>query len=229
MSGELSPPVVMWMGNAPSTAPLVVLFHGRGDSEHGIAPLADLLPKDVNYVAVRGPIPLDLGFGWFANRGIGRPLPASLSMTISWFQAWLRAAVGDREIVLIGFSGGAAFASALALVEPKRYLGVGVLSGTLPFDAGVPITPSRLSGVPIFFSQGASDSVIPLDLQRRSAQYLAEESGAELTISTDAEGHAISAIALQRLSAWIAELTSSATANAHHARAAQGTLERDRP
>jgi phospholipase/carboxylesterase len=90
-----------------------------------------------------------------------------------------------------------------------------VLSGTLPFDAGVPTTASSLKDLPVFFSQGASDTVIPLELQQRSARYLANESRAKLTISIDEGGHSISAIALQRLSAWVSDLVSldAATTN----------------
>ncbi|MFF6988464.1 hypothetical protein [Streptomyces sp. NPDC010273] len=39
-----------------------------------------------------------------------------------------------------------------------------ILSGTLPFDAGVPTETARLAGVPVFVAQGERDHVIPRDL-----------------------------------------------------------------
>ena len=52
----------------------------------------------------------------------------------------------DRPVVLVGFSGGAAFAGGLALDDPARFSGVAVLHGTLPFDAGLPSSPAACEG-----------------------------------------------------------------------------------
>jgi phospholipase/carboxylesterase len=88
------------------------------------------------YVAVRAPIAEGAGYAWFANRGIGRPVAASLAETTTWFRGWLdEVAPGGRPVVLVGFSGGAAFAGGLLLQEPQRFAGAAVLHGTLPFDA----------------------------------------------------------------------------------------------
>jgi predicted esterase len=74
-------------------------------------------------------------------------------------------------VVLIGFSGGAAFAGGLVLDEPARYAGAAILYGTLPFDAGLAPTPARLAGLPVFVAQGEHDTVIPSEdlVQRRRA------------------------------------------------------------
>ena len=74
----------------------------------------------------------------------------------------------DR-VVLIGFSGGAAFAGGLILDDPARFDGAAILYGTVPFDAGVPVTAARLSGLPVFVAQGEQDTVIPRDLLDRLA------------------------------------------------------------
>ena len=47
------------------------------------------------------------------------------------------------------------------LSDPSRFAGAAILYGTLPFDAGVPMTPARLAGVPVFVAQGEHDTVIP--------------------------------------------------------------------
>ena len=155
-------PAVEWRGNPGADGPLVVLLHGRGSNEHDIIALADDLPAGVAYAAVRAPISEGGGYAWFANRGIGRPVAESLADTMAWFGAWLdEVAPAGRPVVLVGFSGGAAFAGGLVLDDPSRYAGAAILSGTLPFDAGVPTTAGRLDGVPVLVAHGDADNVIP--------------------------------------------------------------------
>ncbi|HWS37315.1 MAG TPA: hypothetical protein VN408_31880, partial [Actinoplanes sp.] len=150
----MSNPVVATAGSTGQQAPLVVLLHGRGSHEQEILGLAGHLPPEFAYAAVRAPIAEGGGFAWFANRGIGRPVPESLRENLDWFRTWLDSAAPDgRPVVLAGFSGGAAFAGGLLLDDPQRWAGVAVLYGTLPFDAGVPTTPGRLAGVPVFVAQ----------------------------------------------------------------------------
>jgi phospholipase/carboxylesterase len=204
-----APPVVVTQGDPDG--PLVVLLHGRGSRESEIIALADALPAGPCYAAVRAPLAEHAGFAWFANRGIGRPVPESLRATMDWFRTWLDGAAPDgRPVLLIGFSGGAAFAGGLLLDDPGRYAGAAVLHGTLPFDAGVPIAPGRLAGVPVFVAQGEHDQVIPRELLDRTWRFLTEESGARTTARRDPVGHGIAPSARTALSGWVGTLTGSA-------------------
>ena len=125
---------------------------------------------------------------------------------MGWFRGWLDAvAPAGRPVVLVGFSGGAAFAGGLLLDDPDRYAGAAVLAGTLPFDAGVPTTPARLAGVPVLVAHGEHDTVIPRDLLDRTWDYLLGESGAATTARRDPVGHGISADALPAVAGWLAE------------------------
>ena len=196
-------PVLTHRGATDPDAPLVVLLHGRGSDEEQIATLAEHLPRRLAYAAVRAPIAEGGGFAWFANRGIGRPVAASLAETMAWFRDWLDAEAGERPVVLVGFSGGAAFAGGLLLADPARWAGVAVLLGTLPFDAGVPVDAGRLEDVPVLVARGAQDRVIPADLLDRTWAYLHEESGAALTAHLDPGGHGLSASAVTTLSDWL--------------------------
>src|SRR5215213_8082193 len=104
-------PVVAWHGADDPATPLVVLLHGRGSHEREIIGLAGHLAPGASYAAVRAPIAEGGGYAWFANRGIGRPVAESLAETMAWFRTWLHAtAPAGRPVVLVGFSGGAAFA-----------------------------------------------------------------------------------------------------------------------
>lgn len=202
------PPVVVWHREPDDERPLVVLLHGRGSDETEIITLADHLPNGPAYAAVRAPIAEGGGYAWFANRDIGRPITESLAETMAWFRAWLDAvAPAGRPVVLLGFSGGAAFAGGLILDDPDRYTGAAILSGTLPFDGGVPTSPGRLDGLPVFLAHGDADTVIPADLLTRTWTYLRDEAGSTTTGVRDPGGHGISAAVLGDLRRWRSELT----------------------
>lgn len=197
-------PVVARHGATEADAPLVVLLHGRGSNEADIIGLADHLPTGPAYAAVRAPITEGGGYAWFANRGIGRPVAASLREVMDWFGAWLdQEAPHGRPVVLIGFSGGAAFAGGLVLDNPDRYAGAAVLFGTVPFDAGVPTTPGRLAGSRTLVIHGDQDTVIPRELLDRTWNYLTSEAGADTTAVRDPGGHGLSADALAEVERWL--------------------------
>src|SRR6476661_5266376 len=204
MTDTYPAPAVATAGSADPEAPLVVLLHGRGSNERDILGLAGALPEGAAYAAVRAPIAEGGGYAWFANRGIGRPVAESLAGTMSWFRTWLDAeAPAGRPVLLVGFSGGAAFAGGLLLADPARFAGTAVLYGTLPFDAGVPATPGRLAGAPVFVAHGEQDRVIPAELLARTWQYLLTESGAAAQSRRDPGGHGITGQTLAELGAWI--------------------------
>ncbi|GAA2145482.1 hypothetical protein GCM10009844_20250 [Nocardioides koreensis] len=204
MSTPFEAPVVAFHGADDPEQPLVVLLHGRGSHEREIISLAPHLPPGATYAAVRAPIAEGGGYAWFANRGIGRPVAESLAATMAWFRTWLDEIAPDgRPVILVGFSGGAAFAGGLVLADPGRYAGAAILYGTLPFGAGVPTTPSRLAQVPVFAAQGDSDHVIPRELLDRTWSYLHTESGAPTQGHRDPGGHGITPAALHQLVGWL--------------------------
>jgi phospholipase/carboxylesterase len=124
MNNAFDEPTIVWHSTDAPDRPLVVLLHGRGADEAGIINLAGHLPAGPSYAAVRAPIPAGSGYAWFANRGIGRPVAESLNQTMAWFRAWLdHVAPAGRQVILVGFSGGAAFAGGLLLSDPQRFAG----------------------------------------------------------------------------------------------------------
>jgi phospholipase/carboxylesterase len=130
----------------------------------------------------------------------------SLAETMAWFRCWLdEVAPSGRPVVVVGFSGGAAFAGGLVLSDPHRFAGAAILYGTLPFDAGVPVTAARLSGVPVFVAQGEADTVIPRELVDRTRSCLLGESGAPPYARRDPGGHGITAQTVAEFGGWIGE------------------------
>jgi phospholipase/carboxylesterase len=183
-----------------------VLLHGRGSDAREIIALADELPTGPTCSAVRAPIDEGGGYAWFANRGIGRPVPESLRTTMDWFRGWLDSAAPEgRPVVLIGFSGDAAFAGDLILDDPARYTGAAILCGTLPFDAGLPVEPTRLAGLPVLLARGEQDTVIPRELLDRTWSYLLGESGAPTVTRNDPVAHTVAPEARRALAGWLQE------------------------
>ena len=200
-------PVVARRGKTVPDSPLVVLLHGRGSNEEDVIGLAEHLPAGPAYAAVRAPIAEGGGYAWFANRGVGRPVAESLRATMDWFRGWLDEAAPDgRPVVLVGFSGGAAFAGGLLLDDPTRYAGTAVLYGTLPFDAGVPTTASRLDGARVLVIHGDRDTVIPRELLDRTWGYLGDDAGSVTTAVLDVGGHGLSTTALVHVQQWLASV-----------------------
>jgi len=207
---SFQPAVVATHGATDPSAPLVVLLHGRGSSERDIIGLAAHLPAGPAYTAVRAPIAEGGGFAWFANRGIGRPLAESLRGTMDWFRSWLdEVAPYGHPVLLVGFSGGAAFAGGLVLDDPSRYVGAAILYGTLPFDAGLSVDAGRLANLPVFVAQGDGDHVIPRELLDRTWTYLLAESGAPTVAQRQPGGHQLTTETVRELGDWIAHRLAS--------------------
>jgi len=207
---SFEPPVAATYGATDPSAPLVVLLHGRGSNERDIVGLAAHLPAGPAYAAVRAPIAEGGGFAWFANRGIGRPVADSLRSTMDWFRSWLdEIAPPGRPVLLIGFSGGAAFAGGLVLDDPSRFAGAAILYGTLPFDAGLPTDAGRLANLPVFVAQGDGDHVIPRELLDRTWSYLLAESGAPTVAQRQPGGHQLTAETVRELGDWVAHRLAS--------------------
>ncbi|MEE1801369.1 alpha/beta hydrolase [Streptomyces sp. NPDC101062] len=185
--------------------PLLVALHGRGSDERTFAEIAPYLPEDTTLAFVRAPIAEGGGYAWFANRGIGRPVAASLAAGTAQLLDWLSTvAARHRSVSLLGFSGGMAMAGGLLLAEPARFASAVLLSGTLPWDAGLPEEPGRFDGVRVFWGRDDADTVIPADLVTRTGQWLREKSGAELTERVyPALGHAVGAAELDDVRAFL--------------------------
>lgn len=192
---------------AERTGTLVVALHGRGADEQSMLPLVPHLGDDVAVAAVRGPVELGGGaYTWFENRGIGCPVPASIAHSADLVEAWLDEVSGGFDrVVLLGFSGGCAMAGGLLLRDPARYAASVLLSGTLPWDAGLDTSAGRLAGARVFYGYDPADGVIPDELIQRSITWLRDESGADLGEHTyPGYGHSIALEELADIRAFIA-------------------------
>jgi phospholipase/carboxylesterase len=197
---ELGVPVVEWSGSAEQDVPVVVMLHGWGETEAEMTALVPSLPTGAAYACLRAPYLHGRHCAWFER---GRPF----NTTAAWFEDWLDSNHAyERPIVLVGFSAGAAFAGGVLLLNPQRYLGAAILSGTLPFDAGVDTPRDRLLGKEILLVHNTADATIPPELLDRAWQYLTEASGARTRALRFEGGHGVSDQAVAGLAHWLDEV-----------------------
>ena len=195
----------LWFRQPQPGAPVVVLLHGRHANERSMEGFLPVIPAHYGAVSVRGLVEVGPdAYAWFENRGIGRPLPESLRATIDQFRAWLDETVDIRHpVILLGWSGGTAFAGGLVLDDPRRYWAAALLYGTVPFAAGLDVAVDRLVGLSILHAQSDNDQVMPPDLMARTWDYLTNESGADLVTYKTHTGHQLSSDVAEFLPVWL--------------------------
>jgi phospholipase/carboxylesterase len=190
--------------------PLVVLLHGLGADEHDLIDIAKSLPPSFAYASVRAPLAHAAGgYTWFTDRGVARPVAASLRSSIAWFRDWIDgpacASYNRERTYLLGFSAGMIMAAALVLDDPERFAGCVLLSGIVAFDAGVSTSPERLRGVPVFYGYGDEDRVVPSELALRTGRYFREKSASDLTERSYPHAHSISSAEIADIRQWLSE------------------------
>jgi len=162
----------------------VILLHGVGGNETNLAELASAIDPSVLVVLPRGPIQLGTDqYAWFRvafTQNGPRLVPAEANQareTLLGFIAEIEAAyqLGSGQIVIAGFSQGGIMSASVALSEPERVRGFGILSGRIlpelaPYLAG----RERLGTVQAFISHGEQDNVLPVSWAQRAELSLSE-------------------------------------------------------
>jgi phospholipase/carboxylesterase len=187
-------------------SPAVLFLHGRGANEESAALFGEVFPG-VSVIAPRGPLREGAGYAWFRNHSPGIADERSLAEQIPLLESWIDAdTIPQQSIWLCGYSNGAAMAASLLLSRPHRYRGAMLLSG--PLVANRPWPAGRLTDIPVLFSWGDQDRLIPTQLMADSAEYLRGPSGAIASIARTSGGHEMSMHTLETTRTWFA----------HHAR-----------
>jgi phospholipase/carboxylesterase len=184
----------------------LVLFHGRGTSEHDLYPLLDVLDPRRRLVGLtaRGPLSLPPGGAhWYVVRRVGFPDPETFFASYRAASEWLDGlGVPADRIVLGGFSQGAAMSHALALGRGRpRPAGLIALSGFVPTVEGfeVDLTPP-LPAVAI--GHGSFDPVIDVSFGR-AARDLLVDAGADVLYRESPLPHTVDPAFLRDLVSWL--------------------------
>ena len=160
-----------WQRPAARTgAPLLLLLHGLGASQEDMQDVAESLDPQRQYHlltlnAPRRPVSLNRGYvmpAWYDLLGLG-PDSAEDSAGMHDIALALRTALAPmlagRELILGGFSQGAALSLYLHLRAGFAARAVLVFSGYLPLRHSTP--PARQDAAPIFWGHGTRDDVLP--------------------------------------------------------------------
>ncbi len=179
MSAHLSldPGLVRWSVPAHERGdrPVLVLLHGYGSDEHDLFGLVPFLPEAFVVASVRAPLTPPWpapGASWYPIEGLDGRDPEAVTLAAHALLAWIRAAVGEAPVGLLGFSQGGAVALQTLRAAPDAVSFAVVLAGyaaggELPGDA---VLAERRP--PVFWGRGAADDVIPPALIDATAQWL---------------------------------------------------------
>jgi phospholipase/carboxylesterase len=188
----------------------LVLFHGRGTSEHDLYPVLDMLDPERRLVGVtpRGPLTLPPGGAhWYVVRQVGYPDPGTFGPTFARASGWLddlaaETGVPPERTVLGGFSQGAVMAHALGLGTGRpRPAGIVALSGFIPVVEG--FEPDLSPPLPpVAIGHGSLDPVISVEFGRR-ARAILEEAGADVLYRESPIPHTIDPRFLDELQGWV--------------------------
>jgi phospholipase/carboxylesterase len=167
---------------AGGAAGALVLFHGRGTSEHDLAPLLDMLDPTRRLVGItpRGPLSLPPGGAhWYAVARIGFPDHDTFHATYRVATEWLDAVLEDEgvpiaRVVIGGFSQGAVMSYALGLGAGRPApAGIVALSGFIPTVEGLELDLAGRAGLPVAVGHGEYDPIIGIEWGRDSRDRLA--------------------------------------------------------
>lgn len=194
----------------------LVLFHGRGTSEHDLFPLLDALDPERRLLGVtpRGPLTLPPGGAhWYVIRELGYPDPDTFGASYERASGWLDAFATETGIppertVLGGFSQGAVMSHALGLgADRPRPAGIIALSGFVPTAEGFELDLERPLP-PVAIGHGTFDPVIGVEWGRRARELL-ERAGADVLYEEYPLPHAVDPVFLDRLQPWLREAVSA--------------------
>jgi len=182
---------------ASPAAPLLILLHGTGGTEHDLVGLADRLSPGAALLSPRGLVSEQGAARFFPRLAEGRFDPDQVVPKIDELADFLAAALrhyfptqAPRSRVALGFSNGANAAAALLQLHPE-----------LPLDAAIllrpmvvldrPAPPGSLAGRRVLLLNGAQDPIVPHDQPSRLASRLrAGGAEVELHLHPDA-GHGL--------------------------------------
>ena len=201
---------------AGDPAGALVLFHGRGTSEHDLAPLIDALDPQRRLVGAtpRGPLALPPGGAhWYVVREIGFPDRETFMSSYELAAAWLDSLADETGIpaartIVGGFSQGAVMSWALGLGRGRpRPAGIIALSGFVPTVDGFELDLSPPLP-PVAIGHGTYDPVISVEFGRQAKKIL-EEAGADVLYRESPMPHSVDPSFIAELQPWVSDALSS--------------------
>ncbi|WP_219838171.1 alpha/beta hydrolase [Paenibacillus sp. R14(2021)] len=189
-------------GNDPS-APVLLLLHGTGGTEHDLLSLAEIISPSSSVLSVRGNV-LENGMPRFFRRlAEGIFDEADLKFRTTELNDFLdEAAVKygfDRQnVVAVGYSNGANIAGSLLFHYADALQGAILHHPMVPLRG---LALPDLTGKPIFIGAGTNDPICSA-AETDELQSLLEGAGASVTVHWESFGHKLSASEVHQAAAW---------------------------
>lgn len=190
---------------------VLLLIHGRTGDENSMWVFVRSFPPDYCILAPRATYATKpTGYSWLRPAPVPMESPSLLDLEPSAhalvsllddYAAQNGLDVGQFDA--LGFSEGAATASALAVMYPHRIRRLGILSGFVPRGAEEILKSRPLMGKPVFVAHGTADELVEIDRARQSVRLL-EQAGARITFCEAEIGHKVSASCLRALESFFA-------------------------
>jgi predicted esterase len=189
-----------------ANAETLLLLHGTGGDENDLLPLGMLLAPNASLLSPRGKV-LENGMPRFFRRlteGV-LDIPDLIVQTQALAEFVKSAAsvygFDPARVAAAGFSNGANIAGALLLLHP------GILKAAVLLHPMVPLVPETLPSLaetPVFISAGRQDPLAAVAETERLAALL-RSAGAEVTISWQLSGHALTREEAAAAANWLQE------------------------
>src|SRR3954453_8877800 len=199
----------------------LVLFHGRGTSEHDLFPLLDELDPERRLLGAtpRGPLSLPPGGAhWYGVRQIGYPDPETFHSTYPQAGGWLDALLAEHGVApdragTGGFSQGGVVACALGLGSGRpRPAGILALSGFIPTVEGFDLDLGPARGLPVAIGHGTYDPVIGVEWGHDARDRLTA-AGADVLYRESPMAHGVDPGFIPELRDWLATAVTRAGAD----------------
>ncbi|MBV6713592.1 MULTISPECIES: alpha/beta hydrolase [Paenibacillus] len=192
-------------GSNPA-APVLVLFHGTGGTEHDLLPLAERISPESSVLSVRGNV-LENGMPRFFRRlAEGIFDEEDLIFRTEELYAFLNEAAEqygfDRgNLVAVGYSNGANIAGSL-LFHYKQVLKGAILHHPMVPRRGIELPDSE--DLPVFIGAGKNDPLCTPG-ETEELKNLLESAGAEVDIHWENYGHQLTGSEVNAAAQWFAD------------------------
>jgi len=208
--------------------PLVVMLHGLGGDENVMWTFGRSLPDRFTVISPRAPIKIEPGtpYAEYTEGGYSwlRPAPpldpdrSTFAYSLELLKKFIEAAIGVYEVdrhnvIVMGFSQGAAMSYALSLIEPELIAGVIALAGFMPELKRPEWNAMQPKGVRTprhgyLIIHGTDDQIVPILYAHQARDFLRSH-GASVEYHAYPIGHKVSPQGLKDITHWLNRISDS--------------------
>jgi phospholipase/carboxylesterase len=183
--------------------PAVILLHGWSGDENIMGVFETLLPEEVSIVSPCGIYPVDDGgYNWVSGDRSSKSSISDFSRSADSLMTMLEDLnrqydLNQNNLVLMGFSQGAALAFATTVLGRIKPAAIISLAGFLPQGE-----LKNVKGLPVYWGHGLFDRLVPIERARDAVQAL-KRAGADVILCEADVGHKVGLECTRGLKEWL--------------------------